>query len=95
MYALQDEPEKGHRLAVLGIGAILAAAIQGGGLYAAHRFEPAPDTVRKASIVEFRVVEPPPPPPPPEPPPEPPPPPPEPPPEPKPEPPKQIGRAHV
>lgn len=85
MYALQDEPEKGHRLLVLAIGAIIATAVQGGGLYAAHTFDPPEKDLRKASIVQINVVEPPPPPPPPEPPPPPPEPPPEPP---KPEPPK-------
>lgn len=89
MYALQDEPEKGHRLMALAIGAIIAVAVQGGGLYAAHNFDPPEKNLRKPSIVQINIVEPPPPPPPPPepppPPPEPPPPPPEPP---KPEPPK-------
>ena len=81
LYALQDEPEKGHRLWVLAIGAVIAAALQGGGLYAANAFVPerAPPP-KKSEMAVFEL--PPPPPPEPEPEPEPPPPPPEPPPEP-------------
>ncbi|MCA9539229.1 MAG: TonB family protein [Myxococcales bacterium] len=84
MYALQDEPEKGHRLPLLAIGAVLAIVVQGGGLWAAHSYEPPQKKEKVVSLVRFEVKKPEPPPPPPPPPPEvkpepPPPPPPEPP----------------
>ena len=80
LYALQDEPEKGHRLWVLALGVLIASGVQGGGLYAANAY--APPTKEAPPASEFVEFEQPPPPPPPPPPPEPPPPPPEPPPEP-------------
>lgn len=86
-YALQDEPEKGRRLAIWALGALLGVAIQGGGLLAASRYEREGGLKKTpTSVVAFVVEAPPPPPPPPAPEPEPPPPPP-PPPEPEPPPP--------
>ncbi|MCB9536478.1 MAG: energy transducer TonB [Myxococcales bacterium] len=87
MFALEDEPEKGHRLAVLAAGAVLALGVQGGGLYAVHHYDP-PANDKPARIEMTVVVKPPPPPPPKVEPPPPPPPVEPPPPEPKPEPPK-------
>jgi protein TonB len=66
VHALEDEPEKGHRLAILLAGAVIAAALQGGGLYAASKYEPPPK--KKNERIEVAIVQkakPPPPPPPP------------------------------
>lgn len=60
-YALQDEPEKGRRLAIFAVGVVIAAALQGGGLVAAANYEPPAGLKKgKKSVVEF-VVPPPPP----------------------------------
>ncbi len=65
MHALEDEPEKGHRLAILLAGGVLAAVLQGGGLYAASKYEAPPK--KKSERIEVAIVQkkPPPPPPPP------------------------------
>lgn len=87
MFALEDEPEKGRRLKWILGGAVLAAGLQGGGLFAASKYEAPPKKERV--LIAMTVVKPPPPPPPKEKEPEPPPPPKEKEPEPpKPEPPK-------
>lgn len=54
MFALQDEPEKGHRWVALAVGVVVAVALQGGGLYAAHTF--APPEKDKKGIVSVAVI---------------------------------------
>lgn len=57
MFALQDEPEKGRRWAILGVGAVLAIGLQGGGLYGAYQYAPPPKPRRVA--VKVKMVTPP------------------------------------
>ena len=67
MYALQEEPERKNRLWILLVGLILGLGLQGGGLWAAHTYQP-PEKKRKQVLIEMTVIEkkkPPPPPPPP------------------------------
>jgi len=58
-FALQDEPERGHRWMVLGFGALVAAALWGGGIAAASRYESPRRTHPRASVVRFLVPPPP------------------------------------
>ena len=66
LYALQDEPEKGHRLWIFALGILIATGVQGGGLYAANFYAPVDDPPEASTMAIFEL---PPPPPPPEPPP--------------------------
>mgnify|MGYP001443036664 CR=1 FL=1 len=56
MYALQEEPERKNRLWILLVGLILGLGLQGGGLWAAHTYQP-PEKKRKQVLIEMTVIE--------------------------------------
>jgi len=53
MYALQDEPDKARRYWLLGIGALVAAAVQGGALWAAHEYKAPPKPENRLVFMEL------------------------------------------
>ena len=56
IFALQDEPESGRRWAILGLGAIVAVAVWGGGIFAASRYQP--DEKPKQVAIVVKLVKP-------------------------------------
>ncbi|MEZ4464705.1 MAG: energy transducer TonB [bacterium] len=66
IFALQDEPESGRRWAILGLGAVVAVAVWGGGIFAASRYQPDEKPKQVAIVVKLVKPKPKPPEPPPE-----------------------------